>query len=175
MSTNPPVQHDEETDPLLRVIDKPKGKNGLPINNPSKPRVTVLINAYHQMPNEDPTQYNAQWWCPLEQDEQAFGPRRIKIGTVWQRIETAWVKNAGLIIFTNTEGGQLQVNPTADMIADTLKKVLYLGIDTGEGRIKSYAILRPKRSHLLEPIEGVTYYVKAAVEGTGFALWACPS
>lgn len=168
-----PAQTDPtEGDPRLRVI---KQTTATVIQPVSKPRVTALVNVYHQMPNQEASQYTNGWWEHLETDDQAFGPRRVKIGVAWTPVEMGWVKTPGLIIFTNTEGTLLSVKPTPDEQKAIDGRVLVLGVGASPDNVTAVAYVRPKRSTVFEPFPGLKVYVRALVEQTGCCVWVCPS
>ena len=68
-------------------------------------RLTVVLNAYHAAPGQQPSQFNATCSEVLTDQEEEAYTRRTKASLDWRTVELAWVTdNPDTIIIYNTAG-----------------------------------------------------------------------
>lgn len=90
-----------------------------------RPRITVVENVYHQLGNESPKQpVTTRFYRWLETDEQVY-TRKLKVGEQWQKLDTGWLEEVGLLIVAN-EAEKLQTIPSTQERELAAAKVLEL-------------------------------------------------
>ncbi len=92
----------------------------------SKSRIIVVETVYHQSSGLQPTAVESRYSHNLKTDEQVYGPRRIVATEEWKPLDVGWVKTASLLILSNEEGKNLQVNPTQKEREDIASRVVHL-------------------------------------------------
>lgn len=89
----------------------------------SRPRVTVVEQAYYQSPDDQPRCVETRYSQDLASDEQPY-LRLMKVTEEWKPVDHGWIEEASLLILTNEEGRIGTVIPSrADLEASSMKVI----------------------------------------------------
>lgn len=92
----------------------------------SRPRVTVVEQAYYQSPDDQPRVVETRYSQDLRTDEQPY-LRLMKVTEEWKHIDHGWVEDASWLIITNEEGKVGTVIPSREEQLAAANKVVELG------------------------------------------------
>lgn len=139
---------------------------------PTKNRITVVENVYHQVLSrqEQPTQYGPKpFVIEVETDEQTC-PRRSIVTEEWSEIDLGWVKQAKMLVIWNDEGKFLDTIPSPVDVALAAKRVLEIAlaplypskIDQDSPRIalEAFGLVYPQSSVRLFPSDSRRLWVR---------------
>ncbi len=87
--------------------------NGAPARQPNKSRMCVVDTLYHQAPNESPTGADSRFYRWLDQDEQPYGPRVVKVGPDWAPLDCGWLDEASMVLLECRQGAELEIGTSA--------------------------------------------------------------
>jgi hypothetical protein len=121
-------------------------------------RLVVVAQVVHVPPDGGPTPLAYQFGRELETDEQPYGPRRVRAGAGWEPLDYGWLggpDGVGLVVVENEEGRRPRVVPTPEERADTLARVVELGViaelPDGARVVVPFARVRPGEARDLDP------------------------
>lgn len=92
----------------------------------SRPRVTVVEQAYYQSPDDQPRVVETRCSQDLLTDEQPY-LRLMKVTEEWHRIDHGWIEDASWMIVSNEEGRIGTVIPSREEREASEAKVVELG------------------------------------------------
>lgn len=113
----------------MSITAAPPPKHGLVAVTPaprSRPRVTVVEQAYYQSPDDQPRVVETRYSQDLQTDEQPY-LRLMKVTEEWRHIDHGWVEDASWLIISNEEGRVGTVIPSREEQAAARAKVVELG------------------------------------------------
>lgn len=96
----------------------------------SRPRVTVVEQAYYQSPDDQPRVVETRYTQDLQSDEQPY-LRVMKLTEEWKPIDCGWIEDASLLILTNEEGRVGTVIPPREEQDAAALKVVEVGWEVG--------------------------------------------
>lgn len=112
-----------------------------------KDRLTVVESVYHQPFGEDPVEIPSRFSRNLKTREQLYC-RRLVATEKWEPLDCGWLGNAvGMLVVSNNEGKNQQVNPTNEEREVLAAKVLELFCSQGDRTMLSAA----RQAHWLVP------------------------
>ena len=122
---------------MSEAIEIPTIEDSPPvISVPTKSRLTVVENVYHQPAEGFPTTAMgdaSRFHRELDSDEQPYERHKVaKDG--WEPLDCGWVDRCGMLLVRNDEG-HFSVNPTAEQVAEVLRRVIEISFGDDEGRI----------------------------------------
>ena len=92
----------------------------------SRPRVTVVEQAYYQSPDDQPRCVETRYSQDLETDEQPY-LRLMKVPGEWTKLDCGWIEEASLLILTNEEGRIGTVIPSREEREASALRVVEVG------------------------------------------------
>jgi len=95
------------------------------ISTPTRSRLVVVENVYHQPADGFPTTAmgdTSRFHRELDSDEHPYERHKVAKGE-WEPIDHGWVDRCGMLLVRNDEG-HFSVNPTAEQVAEVLSRVI---------------------------------------------------
>jgi hypothetical protein len=89
-------------------------------------RLVLVETVAYQPPTGQPVCAEARTshWLKSTEDEQPFGPRRLRIGETWQKLDFGWVVVPSMVVLANETGKYSPVVPSEAALAETRTAVL---------------------------------------------------
>lgn len=156
-----------------------KGVGGVNLEEAKFGRISVIVNAYHQAHNENPTHIQPGYTRLVDKDEQIFPPRKSRVNTEWKPLETGWIEsgNASLLIIENNGTGTPMVQPTEEQRKKEQERIVEIGISIGSSvGIIPIAQIGVGRCFLLEPLrcDPKLYHARCVTDETKISVTVFP-
>lgn len=112
----------------MSAVAEPPKKPLVPVTAAprSRPRVTVVEQAYYQSPDDQPRVVETRCTQDLTTDEQPY-LRLMKVTEEWHRIDHGWIEDASWMIVSNEEGRVGTVIPSREDQEAASARVVELG------------------------------------------------
>lgn len=145
-----------------------------------RPMDTLNINetVYWRSHEEQPVSYPTRSKRELSvSGEQVWGPRKNKVGETFAPIDVGYLTDPGvsLILIHNTHGIFKHYNPSQEQKTLEKTKILELGVDEGDGVVRSIGLLiLASETQRITPKDGCKHYIRSLNGVTNFVVTAFP-
>jgi hypothetical protein len=109
-----------------------------------RPKLTGIITFHYIDSDGNGIPMDRRWSTILNSDEQPWGPRKLIAAEKWLPLETGWIKNAGLLLISNSESAR-------DSQAGTLEICYHIAEPQAQRDMLSAPQIPPSAQWLVPP------------------------
>lgn len=150
-------------------------------------RVTIVTCLYHQADGMQAVEFEGRYNRTLSSDDAQY-LRPVKIAD-WQPLDTAWIKQAGVVAVRNDEMRDLQRIPAPDELAEMQRRILQIGValpqvSASKGdmwsrakatpEITPIAKIRANELFYFDPVTEVQYFIRCLHGTARCTVFAVP-